>query len=255
MTPGDSMIRFSGIQKAFPDGTTALKQVDATIPEGEFCVLLGSSGAGKTTLLKMVNGLVEPTGGSLTVCGEALERRSLKRIRSRVSMIHQNFAIVPRLTVEANILSGAAAELPLWRILSGVYPTALRRKAAALCQDVGLDEFQFNRRSNALSGGQQQRAEIARAFVANPRVVLADEPVASLDPKISYDILETLRMAARERGTTVVCSLHQLDLAREFADRIIGMGNGAVVFDGRPGELDAATVETIYGKRAQAESS
>lgn len=242
------MIEFHGIRKVFSDGTTALHDVSASVPVGEFCVLLGSSGAGKTTLLKMVNGLVTPSDGQVVVNGQSLSKKNLKKIRSQVAMIHQNFAIVPRLTVEANILSGAAAQLPLWRIASNLCPIHMRRKAAGLCQAVGLNEAQFNRRASALSGGQQQRAGIARAFIIEPQVVLADEPVASLDPKISYDILQTLRKAARERNTTVVCSLHQLDLAREFADRIIGMGGGSVVYDGPPDALDEVSVERIYGK-------
>ena len=242
------MIEFRQICKVFADGSSALTQVSASIPVGEFCVLLGSSGAGKTTLLKMVNGLVTATDGQVFVNRQELTRKNLKKIRSQVAMIHQNFAIVPRLTVETNILSGAAAQLPLWRIVSGLYPSDLRRKAAELCESVGLDEAQFNRRATDLSGGQQQRAGIARAFITEPEVVLADEPVASLDPKISYDILQTLRTAARERNATVVCSLHQLDLAREFADRIIGMGSGSVVYDGHPDKLDEASVEQIYGK-------
>ena len=248
MSEGGAMIEFSRVRKVFADGTPALTGVSASVPLGEFCVLLGSSGAGKTTLLKMVNGLVPASDGSISVNRQSLTRKNLKKIRSQVAMIHQNFAIVPRLTVEGNIISGAAAQLPLWRIVTGLYPVGLRRKAADLCHAVGLNEAQFNRRAAALSGGQQQRAGIARAFITEPQVVLADEPVASLDPKISYDILQTLRTAARERNTTVVCSLHQLDLAREFADRIIGMGSGSVVYDGPSDELDEASIERIYGK-------
>ena len=248
MNKDSAMIEFNRIHKVFAGNTHALAGVSASVAAGEFCVLLGSSGAGKTTLLKMVNGLVSLSEGHVSVNGWTLNRKNLKNIRSQVAMIHQSFAIVPRLTVEANVLSGAAAQLPLWRILSGLYPVDLRRKAAELCQAVGLDEAQFNRRATSLSGGQQQRVGIARAFITEPEVVLADEPVASLDPKISYDILQTLRTAARQRNATVVCSLHQLDLAREFADRIIGMGNGSVVYDGPPDQLDDAAIERIYGK-------
>lgn len=248
----DRMLKFEAITKRFPDGTHALSGIDFEVARGEFCVLLGSSGAGKTTLLKMVNGLVEPTGGKIVVDGLELNRRTLRRIRRNVSMIHQHFNLVPRLPVETNVLSGAAAVLPYWRLLWGIYPEAMRRKAAALSEQVGLDEKQFRRRAARLSGGQQQRVGIARAFILDPAIVLADEPVASLDPKISEEILSILRQSAKEQGSTVLCSLHQLELARAFADRIIGMGDGKVVFDGPPAELETAVINKIYRKERAA---
>jgi phosphonate transport system ATP-binding protein len=155
----------------------------------------------------------------------------LKAVRRKVAMIHQQFHLVGRLPVERNILSGAVAELSLWQIWSNRPPVALREKAARLCGQVGLEPKHFQRRSSALSGGQQQRVGIARAFILDPEVVLADEPVASLDPETSREVLGILREAARKRGTTVICSLHQVDLAREFADRIIGMRAGQVHCD------------------------
>lgn len=243
------MLKFKSITKQFPDGTHALSGIDFEVAHGDFCVLLGSSGAGKTTLLRMVNGLVEPSGGTIEVDGTVLNRRTLPRIRRNVSMIHQHFNLVPRLPVEMNVLSGGAAVLPFWRLLSGIYPKAMRRKAAALTEQVGLDEKQFRRRAASLSGGQQQRVGIARAFILDPAIVLADEPVASLDPKISEEILAILRRAAKDKGSTVLCSLHQLELARKFADRIIGMGNGKVIFDGPPDKLDQTVVDQIYQKK------
>lgn len=246
------MLRFEKITKTFPDGTDALSGIDFSVQAGEFCVLLGSSGAGKTTLLKMVNGLVAPTSGTIEVDGRRLERGTLKAVRRQVAMIHQHFNLVPRLPVETNVLSGAIAVLPFWRWLLGIYPVALRRKAATLTEQVGLEEKQFIRRAAQLSGGQQQRVGIARAFILDPAVVLADEPVASLDPRISESVLETLRQSAKERGTTVLCSLHQLELARAFADRIIGMGEGRVVYDGPPDGLGPEEVNRIYRKEESA---
>jgi phosphonate transport system ATP-binding protein len=162
-------------------------------------------------------------------------------------MIHQQFNLVPRARVAANVLSGALAAEPLWRTTLGWYPKSRRQAAWALIQRVGLGAEHVFRRAQDLSGGQQQRVGIARAFMLNPELILADEPVASLDPKISRDVLQLLREAARERGAAVLCSLHQLDLAREFGDRIVGIDAGRVVFDGAAHELDKAAVEKLYG--------
>ncbi len=242
------MIEFRDIHKRYADGTRAVDGVSLSIPESQFCVLLGSSGAGKSTLLKMINGMVEPTSGELLVTSEALNGKTRSRIQRRVAMIHQHFNLVARLSVETNILSGAIATVPAWRIFAGAYPAELRRRAALLAEEMGLSEVQFHRRCADLSGGQQQRVGIARAFLLQPPVVLADEPVASLDPATSNGVLEALRHTARENRATVVCSLHQVDLARAFADRIVGMRDGRVVFDGSPEALDTTASEALYAR-------
>ncbi len=240
------MIQFDSIAKRFPDGTVALDEVSFEVPRGQFCALLGSSGAGKTTLLKTVNGLDTPSRGRVLIDGRELTPRSRQRLRRRVAMIHQHFNLVPRLSVEGNVLSGAIASVPLWRILTACYPRKLRRRAAELVEEVGLEQRHFGRRASELSGGQQQRVGIARAFLMQPDVVLADEPVASLDPATSAGILEALRRTAEESGATVLCSLHQLELARSFADRIVGMRGGRVVFDGPASDLQAETIDDLY---------
>jgi phosphonate transport system ATP-binding protein len=241
------MLRFQAVSKTFADGTVALDEVSFDVPKGQFCVVLGSSGAGKSTLLRTVNGLTCLGGGQVLVDGAAVSLRTLPRLRPRIGMIHQQFGLVLQSSVAANVLAGALPALPLWRALSGLFPEAQRQRAAALIAAVGLSEAHLARRCRDLSGGQQQRVGIARAFMLQPAIVLADEPVASLDPKASRDVLAILKQQARERDVAVLCSLHQLELAREFADRIIAMSRGRIIFDGSPAALGAHEVANIYG--------
>jgi phosphonate transport system ATP-binding protein len=221
--------------------------VSLEVPKGQFCVLLGPSGAGKSTLLRSVNGLTELTSGHVEVGGTVLSPRTLESIRSEVGMIHQQFNLVGRLSVLTNVLTGALSQVSTLRALFGSFPEAYRRKACRLLADVGLEEEHLYRRASQLSGGQQQRVAIARAFILDPKVVLADEPVASLDQASSSLVLELLRETSARWGTTVLCSLHQVDLARRFADRIIGLRHGKVVYDGPPNDLDAGAEANLYG--------
>ncbi len=241
------MLSFKHIEKRFPDGTRALHQISLEIPRGQFCVVLGPSGAGKSTLLRMVNGLSLTSAGTVVVDGIEVTPANLSALRPRIGMIHQQFNLVERSTVLANVLAGALPAVSLWRVAAGVYPAAVRRKAARLLHEVGLDEGQLTRRMTEMSGGQQQRVGIARAFMLDPTVVLADEPVASLDPKTSRDILDLLKQASRLHASTVLCTLHQVDLAREFADRVVALRAGQVVFDGPPHALDDATLQLVFG--------
>lgn len=240
------MIKFQQVSKQWPDGTRALFDVNLSIPRGQFCVILGPSGAGKSTLLRAVNGLMQPTQGQVVIDGVAFTPATARELRRRVAMIHQHFNLTLRMSVAANTLTGLLPVVATGRALLGWFTPAHRAKACALLQRVGLDPKHLYRRAGELSGGQQQRVGIARAFMLDPEVVLADEPVASLDPKISRDILSLIRDAARERNATVLCSLHQIDLAREFADRIVGMRDGRVVFDGTPEQFTDARVESLY---------
>lgn len=240
------MIRFDAVSKVWPDGTQAVADVSLEIPRGQFCVILGPSGAGKSTLLRAVNGLMKPTRGSVAIDGVALSPSSERTLRRRVAMIHQHFNLTNRMSVAGNVLAGLLPVVPTLRALLGWFTPEHRVKACRLLDQVGLSPAHLRRRAGDLSGGQQQRVGIARAFMLDPEVVLADEPVASLDPKISRDILTLIRDAARERGTTVLCSLHQIDLAREFGDRIVGMRDGRVVFDGPPAELTDQRVRALY---------
>lgn len=240
------MIRFKALSKTWPDGTQAVTNVSLHIPHGEFCVIVGPSGAGKSTLLRAVNGLMKPTQGSVSIDGVELSASSERALRQRVAMIHQHFNLTNRMSVAGNVLAGLLPVVPTVRALLGWFRPEHRAKACQLLNGVGLSPAHLQRRAGDLSGGQQQRVGIARAFMLDPEVVLADEPVASLDPKISRDILTLIRDAARERGTTVLCSLHQIDLAREFGDRIVGMRDGQVVFDGTPAEFTDERVRALY---------
>ncbi|WP_336980643.1 phosphonate ABC transporter ATP-binding protein [Altererythrobacter fulvus] len=248
MSPAGLDIRFEGLAKSWPDGTRALDAIDLAIPAGQFCVLLGHSGAGKSTLLRCVNGLETPSEGRVLIGGQPVERRALPGLRRRIAMVHQHFGLVSRSSGAANVMAGAVALLPLWRVLTGLYPEALKRKACALLEAVGLEEAHLHRRAEQLSGGQQQRLGLARAFMADPAIILADEPVASLDPALGREVLELLKAQAREHGTTVLCSLHQLDLARAFADRIVALHRGRVIFDRPPEALCERDLAVIYAK-------
>ncbi len=239
---------FNNICKKFPDGASALEGVSATINKGEFCVILGQSGSGKSTLLRAINGLTVLSSGELILDSEPLTPSSLRSIRRRVAMVHQHFNLVERASVASNVLIGAVAEVSMWRAMLGWYPTHLRNRACQVIERVGLDESHLKRRASALSGGQQQRVGIARALILSPEIILADEPVASLDPAISREILSLIRTAALEQNATVLCSLHQIDLAREYADRIIGLRKGRIIFDGPAANFDAKAEAALYGK-------
>lgn len=240
------MIEFRLVGKTWPDGTAALSGVTLHIPRGQFCVVLGPSGAGKSTLLRAVNGLMQPSHGAVLIDGTAFNPTTARSLRRRVAMIHQHFNLTLRMSVAGNVLAGLLPQVSTARALLGWFAPEHRRKACELLARVGLDARHLRRRAGELSGGQQQRVGIARAFMLDPEVVLADEPVASLDPRIAREILTLIHTAARERGTTVMCSLHQVDLARAFADRIVGLRDGRIVFDGPPTELTDARVQQLY---------
>jgi phosphonate transport system permease protein len=240
------MLRCRDATKRYADGTVALRGVTLEIPRGQFCVLLGSSGAGKSTLLRAVNGLVTLTSGTIEVGGTLVAPDTLGAVRAKVGMVHQQFGLVGRATVLTNVLGGSLGQVSTPRALLGLFPEPHRRKACALLDDLGLEESHLYRHASQLSGGQQQRVSIARAFILDPAVVLADEPVASLDVEMSRAILRLLRDTSARRETTVLCSLHQVALAKEFADRIVAMRAGEVIADGAPSELDDAAIDRVY---------
>lgn len=231
----------------YDDRTIALDRISLRVSPGEFVVLLGASGAGKSTLLRAVNGLVKANSGEVRVAGALVNSRNMREIRRRTSMVFQQFQLVPRLTVERNVLLGALARQARWRAVTGWFPDVDRRRAAELISQVGLHEEHLYRRASTLSGGQQQRVAIARAFMSRPRLLLADEPVASLDPALGAEIMGLLRDQARHAGTAVLCSLHQTRLAREFADRVVCIRDGALAADVRPKELVPELLSRVYG--------
>ncbi|MDP4792672.1 MAG: phosphonate ABC transporter ATP-binding protein [Verrucomicrobiales bacterium] len=241
-----AMLSFEQTSKVYSDGTRAMNRINLEIPEGQFCVILGPSGAGKSTLLRCINGMTLPSEGGLVVDKMPMDKRHRRKIQREVAMVHQSFNLIPRLTVATNILAGALERTPGWRAGAFWFERDLVERSRKLAYQMGLNEAQYYRKASELSGGQQQRVGIARAFITDPRIVLADEPVASLDPKTSREILTLLREAAHQRNTTVLCSLHQVDLAIEFADRIIGMHAGEIVFDGTADTLNDEILNLIY---------
>ncbi|MDM8535848.1 phosphonate ABC transporter ATP-binding protein [Desulfobacterales bacterium HSG17] len=240
------MLKFSNVNKKFKDGTIALDNVSLSIPKGEFCVVLGPSGAGKSTLLKLVNGMIEPTNGKINFDGIPIKEKKIKQIQRRIGMVHQQLHLVQRLSVINNVLSGALPGVPTIFALLWMFSMQYKKKACELLEQVGFEEQHLYRRASQFSGGQQQRIAIARAFILNPDLILADEPVASLDPVISRNILKLLKQASILHSSTVFCSLHQVELALEIADRIIGLREGKIVFDGIPDDLTADVLERIY---------
>lgn len=246
-TAAAPVARVTGLTKDY-GRTRALKQVDLDVHPGEIVVLLGLSGSGKSTLLRHLNGLERPSRGSVEVLDQqlaSLSAKQLRGLRSRVAMIFQQFELVPSLTVLENVLTGALANLRGPRLGLWTYPRTLRRAALERLDRVGLLAF-AHRRADQLSGGQQQRVAIARALMQNPKVLLADEPVASLDPDSSAQVMALIREIAQEEGLTVVCSLHQVDLALAWADRLVGLRGGEVVMDTPAHQLGRQQVMDIY---------
>jgi len=246
------MLEFKSSSVVFPDGTKGVDDVSLTINKGEFCILLGPSGAGKSTLMSMLNGIVTPTSGSVSLDGVEMKKETKRSIQQQISMIHQQLHLVPRLSVLHNVLTGKLFAMPTLKSLFKLFAREDERRACMLLQEVDLKEKHIYRRASALSGGQQQRVAIARSFMASPKVVLADEPVASLDPKASRKVLKNLKSAAQNHNAAVLCSLHQIEYAVEFADRIIAMREGQVVFDGVPSKLSDKALKAIYGDEYRA---
>jgi len=250
-----SHIRFADVEVTYPTGLKALKGVTLDIPRGQFVVVVGLSGAGKSTLIRTVNNLVVPSNGTVTVDDRNVTTARggrLRRIRSDIGMIFQTFNLVKRSSVLRNVMAGRLGKLPAWRGVLGVFPRADLELAFDCLQRVGIPEKAYVR-ADALSGGQQQRVGIARALAQRPSVMLADEPVASLDPPTSHAVLRDLKRIAREDGITTIVNLHFIDMAREYADRIVGMRDGIVVFDGTPEEATDEVFEDIYGRPIDAE--
>ncbi len=249
------MLRFEEVGKDFEspagDTTVALRDVSFDVPRGQFCAIIGPSGSGKSTLLRLVNGMQRPTSGRVVFDGQVITKKNIAEVQRRVGTVHQQFELVPRLTVLDNVLAGALPEVSTLRVLSRLWPQRYQRRACALLAQVGMGQEHLYRRASTLSGGQQQRVAIARAFILDPVVVLADEPVASLDPAISRSVLGLLQEASRDSSATVLCSLHQIDLAREFADRVVAIRQGALAYDGPPDELTHDLLQEIYGDSAE----
>jgi phosphonate transport system ATP-binding protein len=242
------MIQIRGLRKVFPPDTVALDDVSLDIAAGEFVMVIGQSGAGKTTLLRCLNRLVEPTAGEVFLNGSRVTGASpdaLRLARRQIGMIFQQFNLVRRASVLENVLAGRLGYVPEFPSLLGRFPRKERDLAQACLRLVGLEEF-AGRRADTLSGGEQQRVAIARALAQEPKVILADEPTASLDPKLTESIMGILRRINRERRLCLVVSQHMLDTALTYGTRVVGLRQGRVVFDGPPGAMTPDRVADIY---------
>jgi phosphonate transport system ATP-binding protein len=244
------MIEFENVDVTYPGGFKALHNVSLTIEDGELLVIVGLSGAGKSTLLRAVNGFVPITAGSVRVDGvevRGASRKTLRELRSNIGMIFQTFNLVNRTSVMNNALMGRLSKVPSWRAMTGFWPAADREIALQSLERVEIVEKAYVRASD-LSGGQQQRVGIARALAQEPSVLLADEPVASLDPVTSHTVMGDLRRINRDLGITTIINLHFLDLARSYGQRLVGLRDGELVFDGNIADVDDETFRGIYGR-------
>lgn len=244
------MIEFDDVSVTYRGGVRALRNVSLTIDDGEFVVVVGLSGAGKSTLLRALNGLVPATSGSIKVDGVEVVGASaatLRDVRSHIGMIFQTFNLVNRTTVMNNVLMGRLAKVPAWRSTFGLWGADDREIAFRALERVGIVDKAFVRASN-LSGGQQQRVGIARALAQEPAVMLADEPVAALDPVTTHQVMGDLQRINRDLNITTLINLHFLDLARQYGRRLVGLRDGELVFDGDINEVDDNTFRDIYGR-------
>jgi phosphonate transport system ATP-binding protein len=247
------MLRVENLTKIYPNGTQALKNVSFEVDDGEFLAVIGLSGSGKSTLLRCINRLIEPTSGHVFWNDRDLTAASsgeMRRVRRQIGMIFQQFNLVKRSSVFTNVLTGRLGYVNTLTSTLHLFSPADNQKALASLEQVGLAD-KAHVRADSLSGGQQQRVGIARALMQDPKLILADEPVASLDPVLAHSILKYLEQLNKENGITVICSLHFLDLVHRYATRAIALKDGEVVFRGLPKEIDDAQFKAIYGKEAE----
>jgi phosphonate transport system ATP-binding protein len=250
MSQSAAVLDISCLSKRYPTGDLALREVDLRVGRGEVIALIGPSGAGKSTLIRCANRLVQPTSGTIRLNDvevTALGSGGLRRARRRMGMIFQEYALIERLTVMENALSGRLGYVGFWRSWFRRFPKTDIAEAFALLERVGLAAM-ANKRADALSGGQRQRVGIVRALMQRPELLLVDEPTASLDPKTSRQIMRLILELCTERGLAAVINIHDVALARQFAQRIVGLRAGGIVFDGPPDSLDASALTAIYGE-------
>jgi phosphonate transport system ATP-binding protein len=247
------MLRIEHLTKVYPNGTQAITDISFEVAEKEFLVIIGLSGSGKSTLLRCINRLVEPTSGKIffdDVDVTAAKGNEIRKIRRQIGMIFQQFNLVKRSSVMTNVLTGRLGYVSTLPSLVGLWSGEEKARAMSSLEQVGLAE-KAHVRADSLSGGQQQRVGIARALMQEPKIVLADEPVASLDPVLAHSILKYLEQLNKERGITVLCSLHYLDLVHRYATRVIALKDGKLVFEGTPDKIDDVQFKAIYGQEAE----
>jgi len=247
------MLQIKNLTKIYDGGVKALDNVSFEVPDGQFLAVIGLSGSGKSTLLRCINRLIEPTDGQILWNGEDITKASpeeMRRIRRKIGMVFQHFNLVHRSKVITNVLAGRLGYInPAWSLLNR-FPKIDIEKAIQKMERVGIAD-KANQRADELSGGQQQRVGVARAMMQEPEMVLADEPVASLDPVLAHSIMQHLENINREDGVMVICSLHFLDLVHRYAHRAIALNEGRLMFDGSPKDIDDAKFKEIYGQEAE----
>ena len=251
------MIIFDHVSKVYPNGTVGLDDVNLTIRDGEFVAIIGRSGAGKSTLLRSVNRMHQITSGTLTVNGvdvSSLSGKSLRRFRRGIGMVFQSFNLVTRTTVIKNVLSACVPDMPFWRVLLGAFRKEDKIRALESLDKVGILDKAYMR-ADQLSGGQQQRVALARTLTQGPQIILADEPVAALDPVTAKQVMQDFVRINQEMGISILLNIHHVELALEYADRIIGIRAGRIVYDGPSANVDQTVLDAIYGDDSPAEAS
>lgn len=244
------MLKLKGLTKRYATGDLALNNIDLEVPAGQVLALIGPSGAGKSTLIRCVNRLVEPTAGTIELDNKDISRARggrLRQARRQIGMIFQNYALVERLSVMENVLSGRLAYVGFWRSYFRKFPESDIKQAFELLERVGL-ETMLDKRGDALSGGQKQRVGIARALMQNPKLLLVDEPTASLDPKTSRQIMRLICELCQEQNLATIINIHDVALAQQFVHRVVGLRAGEIVYDGPPDGLSPEILTTIYGE-------
>lgn len=250
------MLEVRHLTKIYNDGTVALRDISFQVPDGEFLVVIGLSGSGKSTLLRCINRLIDPTEGEILWNGvdlAKLEGEDLRKARRKIGMVFQHFNLVKRSSVLKNVLAGRLGYTSSWKSLFGRFSTADLERAKGALDRLGIAD-QMRKRADELSGGQQQRVGVARALMQDPEMILADEPVASLDPVLAHSIMRRLESLNQEDGITIICSLHYLDLVQRYATSVIGLRQGEIAYRGTREEIRAMTdkeFKEIYGEEAE----
>lgn len=249
----DGSIHFQNVKKVYPGGKLALSDVNLEIKKGEFVAIIGLSGAGKSTLLRCINKMHTITSGDLIVNGSVvnkLSKNETKKFRRHIGMVFQSYNIIRRATVERNVLTSLVPSIPWWRSILGIFTKSERLQALEALHTLNILETSYVKAGN-LSGGQQQRVALARTLAQNPKIILADEPVAALDPIMAHKVMDDFRKVNKEKGITVIANMHHVKLALEYSDRVIGVKDGRVVFDGPSKNVNDDVLKTIYGDRIQ----
>lgn len=245
----NNILEFQNVSKSYTNGVHALKNISFTVSEGEFISIIGTSGSGKSTILRSINKLIPINDGKIIFDNESVsdqKGKNLKHLRRKIGMIFQNYNLVYSLSVLQNVLHGCLGYMGGIKGIAGIYSEEDKKRAISLLEELGMEQFCYNRASD-LSGGQKQRVGIARAIMQNPKLLLCDEPIASLDPSSARTIMDLLKDMTQKRNIACIVNLHQLDAAVKYSTKIIGLSKGQIVFYGKPSELTDEVIERIYG--------